>query len=162
MKKIFLAALGVLLGVGVSTMTINAQSDEFYYNTIDTTQQADTELWTYVHDDVIDEQQGFVQRLLALFGLDQYASWTNPATGETYGATNFIVRLTNLALSLSAFVAFLVLVYGFAMMLFSSEEDGIAKARKYIVWAAIAIAILGVSWFIVSWIFYAYRVIQDF
>jgi len=158
MKKILLT-LWVFL-IGIMPLTWNWQGmDELFYD-VDTSWIPSASVTWTLHDDIVDEPNGFVQRLLEVMWLDRFASGTDPLTGETRGATNFIAFIINVALSLAGLIALVVLLYGFAMMLFTSEEDWIAKAKKYIFGAALAIFILGLSWFITSFIFYIFNTVS--
>lgn len=154
MRALFLSLLWFM---AIST-TVTAQQD-FYYD-VDTSGTPSVEIGEILHDDVIDEPTGFVQRLLEIFGLDIYASGTNPDTWETLGATNYIRAVINIAIALAGLIALLVLIYGFGQMLFTSEEEWFAKAKKYVIWAAIAIGLLWLSWFIVSFIFSIYSAVR--
>lgn len=136
---------------------IYAQS-EIYYN-VDATSSASIDIGPIIHDDVVDAPNWFVQRLLKLFGLDDYASGTNPATWTTQWATNYVKAVINIAIALAWFVALLVIIYGFAQMLFAWEEEWFAKAKQYVIWAAIALWLLALSWFIVSFIFSIYEAV---
>lgn len=138
-----------------------AQSSDFYYDQTQTTPSSTTQVGELVHDDIVDAPQGFLQQLLDVLGLGQYASGTDPATGDTMGATNLLRRILNIALGLSALLALIVLLYGFGSVLFLSDEEAVDKAKKYIKGAAIAILLLGISWIIVSAIFYVYGVVAD-
>ena len=106
----------------MSSGLVMAQGEDFYYD-VDVSTQPTTEVGEFLHDEVIDQPQSFVQRVLRIFGLEQYASGTTPETGETLGATNFIQRIVNYALALAAFIALVVIIRGFAQMLFSEEEE---------------------------------------
>jgi Flp pilus assembly pilin Flp len=48
-------------------------------------------------------------------------------------------------------------IYGFVQVIFAKDEEGVTKARKTVQWAAIAIGIIAVSWFIVSFLFSLYE-----
>lgn len=158
MKKIILTISMSFLALFVSIW--NWQNlDELFYD-VDTSSTPSASLTWVLHDDVIDEPTGFIQQLLQIFWLERFASWTTPETGETLWATNFVGFLLNLALSFAALIALIVLISGFAMMLFASEEEWIAKAKKYIFGSAVAIFVLWISWLIVSGIFYIYDAVR--
>jgi hypothetical protein len=59
-------------------------------------------------------------------------------------------------LAILAVIALLVLIYGFYLLLFSDKNfsDNYNKAKKYIVSAFVAIIVIGISWFLISWLIY--------
>lgn len=161
-KYIYWLVWGVVaLVCSVVPYGVLAQSSDFYYDQTQNTPSSTTQVGEIVHDDIVDAPQGFLQQLLDVLGLSQYASGTDPSTGDTLWATNLLRRIINIAIGLSALLALIVLIYGFGSILFLSDEEGVDRARKYIKGAAIAILLLGVSRLIVSGIFYVYGVIAD-
>ena len=69
---------GMVSFITLGFANVHAQAD-FYYDGVDTTVAPTIDFGEVVHDDVVDEPSGFMKRLLQIFGLDQYASGTNPA-----------------------------------------------------------------------------------
>jgi|AntAceMinimDraft_12_1070368.scaffolds.fasta_scaffold261928_1 hypothetical protein len=78
-------------------------------------------------------KDGPVRKLIAAF-------LPNRPTGET--ALSYIQYVLNIALSLVAFIALLVLIYGFYGIIFRGSEEGIAQARKTVSGAVFAILIM--------------------
>jgi hypothetical protein len=62
---------------------------------------------------------------------------------------------------LTALVAFIIIIYGFAQILFAQDDEAITNARKTVQWAAIAIAIIAVSWFLVTFLFSIYESVRS-
>jgi hypothetical protein len=71
-------------------------------------------------------------------------------------ATSYVKIIINYFLALIGLVALIVLIYGFYMMFTSSHEEWIKKAKKYVVWAAIAMFTIWVSRFIISWFMFIF------
>lgn len=46
-------------------------------------------------------------------------------------------------------------------MFFSEQEDGYGKAKKIVIGASTALLIMGISWFIVTYIFSVYEITTD-
>lgn len=107
-----------------------------------------------MRNDVVTPEDGIIKRMLRLFNLDQFT------TNSNAGALEYAKSLINLVLGFTSFIALLVILYGFGKMLFSEDEEGIATARTTVRSAAIAIAILGVSWLIVTFLFSIYDAVS--
>jgi formate hydrogenlyase subunit 3/multisubunit Na+/H+ antiporter MnhD subunit len=60
-------------------------------------------------------------------------------------------------LSIIGFVALVYLIYGFYKMFTASGDDWRKEAQKIVVWSLIALAIMGIAWFIVSRFFAIYE-----
>jgi len=93
---------------------------------------------------VIDTN-GPIQRLIKLF-------LPNRPAGEWL--LEYIQYVVNIALSLVAFIAVIVLIYGFYGILFRETQEWITNAQKTVKWAGIAIILMGASWLIVQLMFY--------
>lgn len=76
------------------------------------------------------------------------------------GAVNYIAFIVNLALSLAAFIAFAFLIYGFYLMFFSKQEEGFDKAKKILISTTIALLLIGLSWFIIAFIFSLFNILR--
>ena len=82
------------------------------------------------------------------------AIWMGDYTWEDEWAYEYIETVINYFLAIVAFVALMILLGGFGFMFFSSHEDWFNKAKKYVLNSSIAILVIGVSWLIVSFVFY--------
>ena len=69
----------------------------------------------------------------------------------------FIQVVINYILALLGSVAIVVIVYSFFMMFFSKADEWFAKARKTVIWAAIALLVIWASAYIVNYLFYIYN-----
>ncbi len=83
--------------------------------------------------------------------------WVKPfiEKEKKYSAINYIRSIINFFLAILSFIALVVLIIWFAKMLLSfwKSQEAIESAKKYILAAIIAILLIWLSWFIISWIF---------
>ena len=77
-------------------------------------------------------------------------------------ATFFIKNAFNWVLAIIGMVALIVLIYAFYQM-FTAEgnEEKFKEARKFVIWATIALFVIWLSWFIVSFLFNIFEVTRD-
>lgn len=99
---------------------------------------------------IITEEDGLWDRFLGVFNLSKY-------DGDVFG---YIQYVFNVALSIVWFVALIVLIYYFYMVLFSKDLEWTATARKALKWVFIAIVVMGLSWLIVSAMFWIVKFVQ--
>ncbi len=104
---------------------------------------------------VIDQQaqnDSFIEQVLKVFGFDVGSlGWgSTPDSIFTY-----IQMLVNIALSLLALVSVIILIYNFFMIFFEKEKDGVENAKKAVKRVAIVIIVIGLSWLVVSFLFWA-------
>lgn len=85
--------------------------------------------------------------------------WTGETEWQT--ATNYIRYIINVALALTAFIALIMLLYGFGMMFFSEKEEWLKRAQNIIKGTIIALVVMALSWFVVSMIIYFYETVND-
>ena len=88
-----------------------------------------------------------LENFLDLFGIN-YA-WPEKAI-------SYVQVLINYILALLWFIAILLIIYSFYMIFFGKSDDAIAKARKTVIWASIAIVVIAASAYIVNLLFYLY------
>jgi hypothetical protein len=94
-----------------------------------------------------NQRWSFLENMLDLFGIN-YA-WSDKAL-------SFIQIVINYVLALVWFIALVLIIYSFYMIFFGKSDDAIAKARKTVIWATIAILIMWLSAYIVNLLFYIY------
>jgi len=77
-------------------------------------------------------------------------------------ATFFVKNAFNWFLATIGMVALIVLIYAFYQM-FTAEgnEEKFKEARKFVIWATIALFVIWLSWFIVSFLFNIFEVTRD-
>ena len=127
-----------------------SSEDSFFYG--DTTNlEPTTTIQTIIQDDVVQANDGVLKKILRVFNLDQFTTLSDSS------ALEFVKYILNIALGLVSFIAVVIVIYGFVQVIFAKDEEGITTARKTVQWAAIAIGIIAVSWFIVSFLFSLYE-----
>ena len=137
----------------LSNVLAQSTEDQFYYQWFD---ESDPTIVSrdIVYSQVVEPNDGILKKTLRVFWLDQYISLSNAS------ALEYVKTVLNIALSLTALVAFIIIIYGFAKILFAEDDKAITDARKTVQWAAIAIAIIAVSWFLVTFLFSIYESVR--
>ncbi len=127
-------------------------SIDFYYDYDETTTAIweETEIWHIIQTDVIENSDSSLNKLLELFHLSQQ-EWYDSGTSK---AVYYIKMIVNMLLSFVSLIALVMLIYAFYMMFFSKHESGMTKAKQMLKGIGIALAIMWLSWFIVSFIFW--------
>ena len=143
--------LSVLLFIWIAW--VRAQQD-FPYD-VDMTSSTNSDnlnIWNIVKTDAIQPSNGVLNKLYWLFGLQwpTYTQWNNKA--EYY-----IKMVLNMALWLVSFVSFILIIYAFYLIFFVKQEEWVAKARKILIGVFVALAIMWLSWLIVSLVFNIYQ-----
>ncbi len=138
----------------LSNVLAQSTEDQFYYQWFD---ESDPTIVSrdIVYSQVVEPNDGILKKTLRVFWLDQYISLSNAS------ALEYVKTVLNIALSLTALVAFIIIIYGFAQILFAQDDEAITNARKTVQWAAIAIAIIAVSWFLVTFLFSIYESVRS-
>lgn len=91
-----------------------------------------------------------LEKYLTLFGINY-----SDGNGK---AITYIQVLINYALSLIWIVSVVLIMYSFYAIFFATKsEDAISKAKKTAIWASVALIIVGLSAYIVNFIFYLYN-----
>lgn len=89
-----------------------------------------------------------LERLLATFNL-------NYAGNDK--ALSYVQIVLNYIIVLLAFIAVVVIIYGFYMMFFREQDKGFAAAKKTIIGAAVALGAIAISWLFVNFAFYIFN-----
>lgn len=128
-------------------------ASDFYYTIWKNSSDETTNLWKIIKTDAVQwttQSKSILERLLDLFQFSEkeyWSSWNTPAIA-------YIKWIVNMWLGLVSFISLILVIYGFYLMFFSKEEEGYSKAKKILKGVAIALAIMWLSWFIVSFFFY--------
>lgn len=69
---------------------------------------------------------------------------------------SYIQIVANYILSFAAFIALIVIIYGFYMMFFRDQDKGVGEAKKTVTGAAIALFVIAISWLFVNFAFYLF------
>ncbi len=121
-----------------------------------------TDMSIIMDQDIVDPQEWFVQRILWVLWLSDFAHWTQEDwSWNTQWGTNYIKYIVNIGIALSAFIALLFIIYWFAKMFASNWWEAYESAVKIIKNSAIAIVIIWISRIIVWFFFYVYNITDD-
>lgn len=152
MKRIYLLLI-TLACMSFWAMTF-ALDEPFPYDIQSTTQlqgQGETtDLAQVIKADAVAPSNGILQTLSKFFRVSG-TSYNPDNTGSP--AINYIKWILNMVLGLVSFAALILIIFAFYLIFFSKDEEGIKKAKKILTGVAIALAIMGVSWFVVSYLF---------
>ena len=107
-----------------------------------------TDLWTCTD---IKDDNSILNRLLEIFKLDKVSE------GSDHKFLNYVKAILNVALGLLSMVALIMTIYTFYLMFFTENEAWAKKAKWNLVGIFIALAIIGLAWLIVSFIFRWYQ-----
>lgn len=132
-----------------------SKNNDFHYTIPHTSQvmesQPNTEIGKIVTTDAVTQREGLLQRLMGALGLQK------PADGEKQPALAYIKKIINYALGFVSFIAFVLVLYAFYMMLIGDGDKGREKVKSTLKGIAIAIIILSVAWLVVSMLFWIYQ-----
>ena len=133
-----------------------SEAVDFPYNNTRTWRNIDEcrDLWncTNLSDKIdITDQHSIINRLLSVFWLDSNTfNWDHKFI-------YYAKAILNLALWLLSMIALVMTIYTFYMMFFTENEAWIKKAKWNLIGIFIALAIIWLSWLIVSFIFRWYQ-----
>ena len=153
MRKILLS-LGIVFTLGIAYNFAVAQTEPFPYDINSTTQLTSqdepTDISQVIKDDSLTPTTSLMTRLTNFFRVSG-TSYNPDNTGNP--AINYIKRILNIVLALVSFISLVLIIFAFYLIFFGKEEDAFKKAKKILTGVAIALAIMGLSWFIVSFFF---------
>ena len=112
-----------------------------------------TDLWncTSIKEDEEGQRSDtIIRRLLWVF-------WLDTSREKDLKFMDYAKAIINMALGLITFIALIMTLYTFYMVIFSESEAGIKKAKWNLVGIFVALAIIWLAWLIVSFIFRWYR-----
>ena len=152
MKKLYILLLAVsCMSLGAMTLALDEQ---FPYDVQSTTQlqgQGETtDLAQVIKQDAVAPSNGILQTLSRFFRISG-TSYNPDNTGSP--AINYIKWILNMVLGLVSFASLILIIFAFYLIFFSKDEEGIKKAKKILTGVGIALAIMGLSWFVVSYLF---------
>ena len=102
-----------------------------------------SDLWNCFSVNETDET--IIKRLLRVFDID--------VENNDQKFLNYVKAILNVALGLLSMVALIMTIYTFYLMFFTENEAWAKKAKQSLVGIFIALAIIGLAWLIVSFIF---------
>ncbi len=134
------------------TNIVQAQNFYYDYNPWDRTQD-NLNIAEIMNKDAVQWQDTVIYKLREAFKL---TGWIYEKSDKK--AIDYIKMIINIALGLVAFISLWLVLVAFYLMFFTEQEDGLTKAKKILKWVFIALIVMGVSYFIVSFIFYLYHI----
>ena len=105
-----------------------------------------TDIWNKVD---IKDDQSIINGLLEVF-------WLNNIDWD-HKFISYVRGILNIALWLLSMIALIMTIYTFYMMFFTENEAWTKKAKQNLIGIFIALAIIWLSWLIVSFIFWWYQ-----
>ena len=93
-----------------------SSEDSFFYGE-EFREQPSTSINTTLKNDIVSSNDGFVKRILRIFNLEQFTSFSNRS------ALEFVTYIINIALGLITFIAVIVIIYGFGQMFFAKDDE---------------------------------------
>jgi len=164
--KFIISVVVFLIGVNVFAQAL---PEEPYYDTPQQSVETDINLgpvdveidvWLWgdqgtidtVREDITAASVGggsVLVKLIRSFGFNYLDKGTSTAA-------YYIALVVNYFLGILGFLALLVLIYGFVKIIWASDDSAIDEAKKIMFSAVVGILVIGVSWYIISWIFQLY------
>lgn len=154
---ICLGAWSIFLSWGTHASN-TTPGNEFYYSDDNggssyIGNEIDTNYGKLITTDAVKKNNNLLIRLMTeAFNLDIINKYKGPQKAFAY--IKFIISY---ALAFVSFVAFLLLLYGFYMMLIGDGEKGRDKVKSTLKGIVIAIIAMSLSWLIVSALFWIYE-----
>jgi len=157
MRKLLLS-LAILLTLGAAYNFVSAQTEPFPYDIGTEAQQlTSTNLDQVVQAESLTPTTSIMSRLTNFFRV----SWTSYNPDNTGNpAINYVKRILNIVLALISFISLVLIIFAFYLIFFGKEEEAFKKAKKILTGVAIALAIIGLSWFIVSFFFNVFTTVS--
>lgn len=150
MKRLLVLIAFLSLSI-LSTLSTSFGQDFPYIKVTPAEKSKNLDIGSAIKTNIIKDNQSIIAKLLTAIGFPLPINYSDEP------ATAYISDLVNFFLGLVSFIALCVLLYGFYMIFFWEWEAGVAKAKKIVRGSAIAIAILFLSRFIISYLFFIYN-----
>lgn len=102
--------------------------------------------------EIINDNNSFIDELLKVL-------WVTILEGDTWNAKflSYTKAIINKALWIVSLIALAMIIYTFYMMFISKNEDWVKKMKWNLIRIFIILAVLWLSWLIVSFIFHRYE-----
>ena len=153
MRKLLLS-LSIIFTLGIAYNFVSAQTEPFPYDINSQTplvgQSEPTNISDVIKADSLTPTTSIMSRLTSFFRVSG-TSYNPDNTGNP--AINYVKFILNIVLALISFIALVLIIFAFYLIFFGKEEEAFKKAKKILTGVAIALFIMGLSWFIVSFFF---------
>lgn len=153
----YMAILLVWIFLWGNVLTVYWQSNEWFYYWTEfewgsLNEDQKTDLAEVLKNDSINTEDETllykIRKYFRLTGTDAY--------DQDKPATWYITMIMNMALWLTSFISLILIIFAFYLMFFQKQEEGFAKAKKILIWVAIALVVMWLSWVLVSFFFEIY------
>ncbi len=142
------------LTVSLSPVRAVGEDEPFPYDIVSQTplNTVDTNIAQVIKQDALQPgtNQSIMSRIASFFRVSGTAY--NPDNAGS-PAIEYVKRIVNLLLGLVSLIALVLIIFAFYLIFFGKEDEAIKKAKKILTGVAIALAIMWLSWFIVSFFF---------
>jgi hypothetical protein len=101
----------------------------------------------------LDSNESIIKTLSRFFRVTDTQYYDDTTTSP---ATNYVKWIINMLLGLVSFLALVMVIFAFYLIFFSKGDEAVGKAKKILIGVAIALAVMGLSWFIASFFFDIY------
>ncbi len=133
MKKLIIVGLFSLLLIGRS------YCDDFPYEVSNPTS----------YEDFVNSDNSAIKKIGETYIWDEEINKDTPAS-------DYISKVINYFLAITAFIAFLSLAYGFSLVFIDKTEEAVKKWFKIVKIASIALIVIWISWLISIWFIWIY------
>ena len=141
-------------GMCLGNSNFSNSQNPFYYENRETIvgSTQDTNYGALITSDAVKQDDGLLTKIMQVLKLDINNKYKGPQKAFYY-----IKSILNYALAFVSFIAFMLLLYGFYMMLIGDGEKGRDKVKSTLKGIVIAIIAMSLSWLIVSALFWIYE-----
>lgn len=151
--------LGMIVIARMSFVSAQGESVDFPYDITSPTQVLDVDNPTNLSDvlkqDAIAPSDSILDKLTKYFRVSG-TSYNPDNTGSP--ALNYVRWIINIVLGLVSLIALVLIIFAFYLIFFAKEEEAVKKAKKILTGVAIALGLLGLARFIVSFFFNVFNV----
>lgn len=151
MKKLIFTLWIFLFSSWIWAIHAQVDSNDFYYEQGSIGTEVYTEYGRLIKEDAVNPEDSLLNRLLEVFNLDQ------PDYHWPQKAFYYIRKILNYALWFVSLIALGLLLYSFYGMLTGDGDKQFGKVKETLKGIAIAILVMGVSWMIISLLFWLYQ-----
>lgn len=146
----------IFANLSFSTNKVYAAEDFFYtQNAPDKNPSQNTlELGQVIKQDSLSSNNTLLFKIREFFGL----AWTAYGPNVQKPAIAYIQIIVNRILGLVSFIALIVTIFAFYQIFFAKWDEWVAKAKKMLIGVMIALVIMGLSRFIVSYFYNIYSI----
>lgn len=144
-----IGAWHLVLNTNISLANFN-ENPPFYENTATETNEDTLAIAQNLTNNELNSNQSVFGRIRDFFGMNTYVSQNAPALA-------YIKMIVNWLLSLVSLVSLIMIIAAFYMIFFSKQEESLGKAKKMLAGVAVALVVMWLSRYIVSFFYDVYQ-----